>query len=119
MRANSGPVPPLDEQRRIVDLLEDHLSRLDAASRAMADSLVRLKTLRDSALLSLVDDAKRTGQSATHSLGELARVSSGMTPLRGNKAFYDGGTIPWITSGDLHQGRDHEPTQFVTQTSSR
>ena len=25
------PLPPLDEQRRIVDLLEDHLSRLDAA----------------------------------------------------------------------------------------
>ncbi|RBJ10509.1 hypothetical protein DRA43_02480 [Micromonospora provocatoris] len=25
------PVPPLDEQRRIIDVLEDHLSRLDAA----------------------------------------------------------------------------------------
>jgi type I restriction enzyme S subunit len=25
------PLPPLDEQRRIVDLLDDHLSRLDAA----------------------------------------------------------------------------------------
>ncbi|MDF1603521.1 restriction endonuclease subunit S [Nocardioides sp. YIM 152315] len=109
------PVPPIDEQRRIVDLLEDHLSRLDAASRAIAESLVRLKALRDSALLSVVADAQRHGQSETHSLGELARVSSGMTPLRGNKAFYDGGTIPWITSGDLHQGLITKPTQFVTQ----
>lgn len=108
-------VPPLDEQRRIVDLLEDQLSRLDAASRAVADSLVRLKTLRDSALLSVVDEVNRTGKSKAHSLGELARVSSGMTPLRGNKAFYDGGTIPWITSGDLHQGLITKPTQFVTQ----
>ncbi len=108
-------VPPIDEQRRIVDLLEDHFSRLDAASRAIADSLVRLKALRDSALLSVVADAQRTGQSETHSLGELARVSSGMTPLRGNKAFYDGGTIPWITSGDLHQGLITKPTQFVAQ----
>ena len=115
MRRIPVPVPPPDEQRRIVDLLEDHLSRLDAANRAVADSLVRLKTLRDSALLSLVDEAKRTGQGATHSLGDLARVSSGMTPLRGNKAFYDGGTTPWITSGDLHQGVITRPTQFVTQ----
>ena len=111
----SVPLPPPDEQHQIVDLLEDHLSRLDAASRAIADSLARLKALRDSTLLSVVVDAKRTGQSETHPLGELARVSSGMTPLRGNKAFYDGGTIPWITSGDLHQGLITKPTQFVTQ----
>ena len=31
VRATMTPVPPLNEQRRIVDLLEDHLSRLDAA----------------------------------------------------------------------------------------
>ena len=30
------PLPPLDEQRRIVDLLEDHLSRLDAAEPDLA-----------------------------------------------------------------------------------
>lgn len=109
------PLPPLDEQRRIVDLLEDHLSRLDAASKAVADSLARLKSLRDSALLSIVDQAKRDEGVATHALGDLATVRSGMTPLRGNKAFYDGGTVPWITSGDLHQGRITAPTQFVTQ----
>lgn len=115
MRPFELVLPPLDQQRRIVDLLEDHLSRLDAASRAIADSLVRLNALRESALLALVADAQRTGQSETHPLGELARVSSGMTPLRGNKAFYDGGTIPWVTSGDLHQGLITKPTQFVTQ----
>jgi type I restriction enzyme S subunit len=117
LEAQPMVVPPLDQQRRIVDLLEDHLSRLDAASQAIADSLVRLKALRDAALLSLVGEAKRTGQTETHSLGELARIGSGMTPLKGNKAFYDGGTIPWITSGDLHQGLITKPTQFVTQTA--
>lgn len=115
MRRLPTPVPPPEEQRRIVDLLEDHLSRLDAAVRTIADSLARLKALRDSALLSAVVNAKRNGQSETHSLGQLARVSSGMTPLRGNKSFYEGGSIPWITSGDLNQGLITKPTQFVTQ----
>ncbi len=109
------PVPPLNDQRRIVNLLEDHLSRLDAASKAVADSLARIKSLRDSSLLSIVDQAKRDDRVATRALGDLAIIRSGTTPLRGNKAFYDGGTIPWITSGDLHQGRITAPTQFVTQ----
>jgi type I restriction enzyme S subunit len=39
------PLPPLDEQRRIVDLLEDHLSRLDAADRALSASLARSERL--------------------------------------------------------------------------
>lgn len=44
------PVPPLDEQRRIVDLLEDHLSRLDAAGRYLAAAKRRLNALEQSAL---------------------------------------------------------------------
>ncbi|MFT4164191.1 MAG: restriction endonuclease subunit S [Microlunatus sp.] len=40
------PIPPLDEQHRIVELLEDHLSRLDAAERGLRASLRRLDLLR-------------------------------------------------------------------------
>jgi type I restriction enzyme S subunit len=35
------PVPPLHEQRRIVELLEDHLSRLDAASGLLSSAARR------------------------------------------------------------------------------
>ena len=41
-------VPPLDEQRRIVDILEDHLSRLDAARGSMSTSIARLRLLQES-----------------------------------------------------------------------
>lgn len=40
------PVPPLDQQHRIVELLEDHLSRLDAATESVQVSLRRLDVLR-------------------------------------------------------------------------
>lgn len=40
------PIPSLDEQRRIVQLLEDHLSRLDAAIGSIDVSLHRLDVLR-------------------------------------------------------------------------
>lgn len=44
------PIPPLDEQRRIVDILEDHLSHLDAADAYIDVSLRRLDHLRIAAL---------------------------------------------------------------------
>lgn len=43
-------VPPLAEQGRIVDILEDHLSRLDAADRSI-DTAQRRITLLDASLL--------------------------------------------------------------------
>jgi type I restriction enzyme S subunit len=39
------PVPPLDEQRRIVDLLEDHLSRIDVAERGLENAMSRSDAL--------------------------------------------------------------------------
>ncbi len=51
-RFNSLPVllPPRDEQRRIVEVLEDHLSRLDAAGREAHGARRKLSALRNSLL---------------------------------------------------------------------
>jgi type I restriction enzyme S subunit len=46
------PVPPLDEQRRIVDTLEDHLSHLDAADTELSHADMRLSAFRTSAVTS-------------------------------------------------------------------
>lgn len=50
LRTVEFPVPPLDEQRRIVDVLEDHLSRLDAAASYLSASRRRLVALERSTL---------------------------------------------------------------------
>jgi type I restriction enzyme S subunit len=49
-------LPSLEEQRRIVDLLEDHLSRLDAASNYLAAGKRRLDLMVSSVLLDLIPD---------------------------------------------------------------
>lgn len=46
VRATNVPVPPLQEQRRIVELLDDHLSRLDAADGYLDAALRRAEMLR-------------------------------------------------------------------------
>lgn len=46
-------------------------------------------------------------------LGEICRTGSGGTPLSSRKEYYEGGTIPWLVSGDVSQGNVWE-TQRLT-----
>lgn len=50
------PVPSLDEQRRVVDLLEDHLSRLDAGVAGLSLATRNSKAMVKSLLVDLVPD---------------------------------------------------------------
>lgn len=56
LRTVPVPLPPLTEQRRIVDLLEDHLSRLEAAGNYVRAAERRLDVLVTSILLDLIPD---------------------------------------------------------------
>ena len=48
-------------------------------------------------------------------LGELCKTSSGGTPLKSKKEYYEGGTIPWLLSGEVAQGEIIQATNFITQ----
>ena len=113
------PVPPAEEQRQIVDILEDHLSRLDAADSALANSGRRLSRLRQATLNCAIAAAMSTEDTRKATLSELARVGSGATPLKSTAAYYAGGDIPWVTSGDLHEGLITRPSQFITAAALR
>ncbi|GAA3073434.1 restriction endonuclease subunit S [Streptomyces glomeratus] len=49
------PLPPLAEQHRIVEALEDHVSRLDNADSTLDTCGLRLRRLRDSAVQRIMD----------------------------------------------------------------
>ncbi|MGL5488479.1 MAG: restriction endonuclease subunit S [Shewanella sp.] len=48
-------------------------------------------------------------------LGELCKTSSGGTPLKSKKEYYEGGSIPWLLSGEVAQGEIIQATNFITQ----
>ncbi len=105
----------LDEQRRIVDILEDHLSRLDAAESALTRSRVRLKRFHQASLVACLSAAAAEAASTTQTtVGALARVGTGATPLKSRTDYYAGGSIPWVTSADLAQGFIERASHFVT-----
>jgi len=65
-------------------------------------------------LASILNLAESTQGCEVRSIEEIAAVGTGATPLKAQRDYYNGGTIPWITSADLMQGLIQKPTQFVT-----
>ncbi|MDQ0811402.1 type I restriction enzyme S subunit [Streptomyces sp. B3I7] len=57
MRAIPVPVPPLAEQHRIVEALEEQLSRIDSGAATLRAARRRLEGLRKRALVSVVPEA--------------------------------------------------------------
>lgn len=48
-------------------------------------------------------------------LGDVCQTGSGGTPLKSKRAYYDGGTIPWLLSGEVGQGEVLETTNFISK----
>ena len=66
------PVPPLNEQRRIVAAIEEHLSRLDAAQASLETAIARARNFRDAVL----EDAFGN-HAPRRTVGEVAALADG------------------------------------------
>ncbi len=97
----SIPLPDLPMQRRIVAILEDHLSRLEFSGRLNESILRRVKALRLSTLSNFWHRADQyAGLSPVASAG---RIITGRTPSA-NMADAFGGEILFVTPGDVGKG---------------
>ncbi|MFF2250355.1 restriction endonuclease subunit S [Streptomyces sp. NPDC058142] len=77
-------LPPLPEQQRIVDVLEDHLSRLDFVESSLRNVIARLSTLRD----------KITNMATTGGVSLASRVAAKI-----HEAGIDDGPLPLLPAG--------------------
>jgi type I restriction enzyme S subunit len=48
-------------------------------------------------------------------LGDVCETGAGGTPLKAHKDYYEGGTIPWLLSGEVSQGEIFEARNFITE----
>ncbi len=48
-------------------------------------------------------------------LKEIAKITSGATPLRANNLFFEGGNIPWVKTTDLNNSMLSETEECVTE----
>ncbi len=66
------PLPPLNEQRRIVAAIEEHLSRLDAADASLMTATARARHFRDALLENAFGN-----HAPRRTIGEVAALSDG------------------------------------------
>jgi type I restriction enzyme S subunit len=97
------PVPNLSEQRRIVEILEDHLSRLDAAEKFLNDANQRATLLQASALTWLWDSSALFTHS-WRSVSSVGRVVTGSTPGKAVASVAFGSDVPFLTPTDVPRG---------------
>lgn len=48
-------------------------------------------------------------------IGDICKTGAGGTPRKSNKAYYEGGTIPWLVSGEVAQGEIFASKSFITE----
>ncbi|MCX4724923.1 restriction endonuclease subunit S [Streptomyces sp. NBC_01306] len=109
------PLPSRAEQHRIVEALEGHLSRLDAALNSLKRATQRIESLRGSLMFSALRTSEATEGWASTTIGELATVGTGATPLKSRADYYADGAVPWITSTSLNSPTITKPDKFVTE----
>lgn len=107
-------LPPASEQGRIAAAIDEQFSRLDVGAWSLRQAQLRSARLRSAVLATAF-----RGAWPKKRIGDFAVVGSGATPKRGRTDYYEGGTIPWVTSGQLVDRFVREPATYITETALR
>jgi type I restriction enzyme S subunit len=93
------PLPPIEEQRRIVERLATLETKIQRATRLHEESVRMTDLLLYSEARTIRE--RLTLQWPTRPLSDITLISSGGTPARSNPNFWQDGTIPWVKTGEL------------------
>ena len=133
------PLPSVLEQKRIVATIDEQFSRLDAGIAALLGAARNLKRIRAAVLQEAVTgrlvppdhrapsleselqshEVSPSNQNlpenwVTTTIGNLANVTSGATPLRSNKEYWNDGSIPWVTSTLVNDETISAAREYIT-----
>ena len=113
-------LPRMEEQQKIAECL----SSVDELIAAQARKVDALKTHKKGLMQQLFPregetqprlrfpEFQNAGVWDCKTLKDIAKITSGTTPLRSNSEFFAGGTIPWVKTTDLNNS-------FITETEEK
>ncbi len=97
---------PIAEQEKVICVLNqtDTLISLRKQQLAKLDELVKAR------FVELFD-----GKYDTVKIGDVFSTTSGGTPSKAHPEYYENGTIPWLSSGEVNIGVIHSVKNYITQ----
>jgi type I restriction enzyme S subunit len=105
------PLPHLAEQKRIVALLDKVFAGIDEAKAITERNQRSAQVL----YLNSIREAFSKNSYGKVRLGEVCKTSSGGTPHKSHKEYYDAGAIPWLRSGEVCQREINNSECFITE----
>jgi type I restriction enzyme S subunit len=126
------PVHQLDEQRRIVDFLDDQVARIEAVIRLRREQIELLNRRRVEFARRITTIGNSTESAHTNiewmpviaqgwkleKISSLFRTGSGTTPSSDNPLYYNG-DVPWVNTGDIKDAVIRATRKSVTSQALR
>ena len=105
------PIPPLEIQEKIVQILDKFTDYVTELTSELTSRKKQYSFYRDK-LLSFEDEVY---QVEWKTLGEVAECLAGATPRTSNSSYWENGTIPWMSSGEVSKGFVYDTEKKITQ----
>ena len=101
------PVPPLSIQREIVWILNNFTELTTELTAELIARKKQYEYYRNTLLLFKKDVSLKP-------LGELCQLITGATPSKMKSEYWEGGTIPWMSSGEVNLKRIYTTESHIT-----
>lgn len=114
------PLPPLEEQQRIVARIEELATKIREAHRLHQEAIEERELLKEAAANTLF---RNHDNASVLPLRDLVTVSGGGTPSKSNPFFWEG-NIPWISPKDMKvrdisEAINHISEQAIAESSAK
>lgn len=104
------PLPPLAVQKEIVEILDTFTGMIDNLQKELEQRQKQFEYYRE------ILFAKRHSELKWEYIKNIAlNCYAGATPSTKNKEYWEGGNIPWMSSGEVHQGQVLRVEGRITQ----
>ena len=105
-------LPDLEKQKELAKVLW----AMDATKRSYQKLLQNTDELIKSQFIEMFGDAIKNPKGLpSMTIGEIAECYAGATPSTKVTDYWDNGSIPWMSSGEVHQGRVFDTEKRITQ----
>ena len=113
VKTTNIPLPPFEEQKRIVVNLDNLFAKIDKAIALHQKNIDEADIFMASVLNDVFAELEEKYKKRT--IGSFSKVGTGATPLKNRNDFYENGNINWITSKATNDDYVYESEQLITE----